>query len=229
MRGTQEQRDVSILLHRFIPAYAGNTLKPEGLYWQTTVHPRVCGEHEAQDIEAVFLFGSSPRMRGTHADVRKRIMRDRFIPAYAGNTTAIGCRTCCQAVHPRVCGEHSIGPGRSPMSNGSSPRMRGTHFHVRVVFPHVRFIPAYAGNTRCLASASRLSAVHPRVCGEHPYHRDVVDTQFGSSPRMRGTRQPARGGNHIIRFIPAYAGNTRRAARGRSAKSVHPRVCGEHQ
>ena len=50
----------------------------------------------------------------------------------------------------------------------------------------------------------------------------------GSSPRMRGT--PAA---HFTfapddRFIPAYAGNTRRRRNRPCRHSVHPRVCGEH-
>ena len=50
----------------------------------------------------------------------------------------------------------------------------------------------------------------------------------GSSPRMRGTPQPAteRGCSH--RIIPAYAGNTPPCRPGRPESPDHPRVCGEH-
>ena len=52
---------------------------------------------------------------------------------------------------------------------------------------------------------------------------------IGSFPRLRGT------GDGFVplrlerRFIPACAGNGRCRASGRSAPSVHPRVCGERR
>ena len=50
----------------------------------------------------------------------------------------------------------------------------------------------------------------------------------GSSPRLRGT--PPRGTrvSRTLRFIPASAGNTRPVAGWAVARTVHPRVCGEH-
>ena len=88
MRGTLYQGAYRRLQPRFIPAYAGNTRslsKPKA--WKA-VHPRVCGEHRKVAAETTGRFGSSPRMRGTRGAVDIFAHEARFIPAYAGNTTA---------------------------------------------------------------------------------------------------------------------------------------------
>ena len=50
----------------------------------------------------------------------------------------------------------------------------------------------------------------------------------GSSPRMRGTLAGTIPVDAVHGIIPAYAGNTRRFSRFRTATRDHPRVCGEH-
>ena len=66
MRGTLSNALPVALCTGIIPAYAGNTLafaSRIGSWWD---HPRVCGEHRAQDLGHEAQAGSSPRMRGTH-------------------------------------------------------------------------------------------------------------------------------------------------------------------
>ena len=92
----------------------------------------------------------------------------------------------------------------------------------------VRFIPARAGNTKCLHSGSVRSAVHPRACGEHMVGAHVARWSSGSSPRVRGTHLLGRHARHLLRFIPARAGNTRPGAASAHQEPVHPRACGEH-
>ena len=53
-------------------------------------------------------------------------------------------------------------------------------------------------------------------------------TSTGSSPRARGTRARATRAPHRSWFIPASAGNTRRACPHRCRRAVHPRERGEH-
>ena len=74
------------LLSRFIPALAGNTPKIPLSTFQTTVHPRACGEHMSCRLSSTAVFGSSPRLRGTHLPTTSAIHWRRFIPALAGNT-----------------------------------------------------------------------------------------------------------------------------------------------
>ena len=68
----------------------------------------------------------------------------------------------------------------------------------------------------------------PRTCGEHILLTNVLTGAWGSSPRMRGTRElggPAAPG---LGIIPAHAGNTRCKVVWETQSRDHPRACGEH-
>src|SRR4030042_890560 len=111
---------------RFIPACAGNTKHTRISAFKQSVHPRVCGEHKRVYLKVSSWVGSSPRVRGTQDAESLPSLLHRFIPAWAGNTK-LALR----------------------------------------VGDHCRFIPACAGNTPVKAAVTMVSAVHPRVCGEH--------------------------------------------------------------
>ena len=87
-RGTpltaEEQRQID----RFIPAWAGNTPKIGRNNLTQTVHPRVGGEHWPLATHVNTVIGSSPRGRGTPVRSDFQRNRERFIPAWAGNTDA---------------------------------------------------------------------------------------------------------------------------------------------
>ena len=140
-----------------------------------TVHPRACGEHGEKKTLLAY--------------------QERFIPAYAGNTSALLMVCPLRPVHPRVCGEHC---------------WRCTRMDA-----HHRFIPAYAGNTFMFLISRLLLAVHPRACGEHRVTGRPWMITVGSSPRMRGTRAPCNTVPCARRFIPAHAGNTIRDCKAR--------------
>ena len=50
-------------------------------------------------------FGSSPLTRGTLRNATLSIVTNRFIPAYAGNSSAIPNGSIPETVHPRLRGE----------------------------------------------------------------------------------------------------------------------------
>ncbi len=133
-----------------------------------------------------------------------------------------------KTVHPRVCGEHSAGTRLEWIRAGSSPRVRGTLAARRTHAERFRFIPACAGNTGDDCREHRITAVHPRVCGEHNWQATDEDGGIGSSPRVRGTLAIHCFPSRPLRFIPACAGNTASKARRTSPRPAHPRVCGEH-
>ena len=58
-------------------------------------------------MDNVFMdtFGSSPLTRGTPVDDSFNPYVDRFIPAYAGNSTLFPLMICVKPVHPRLRGE----------------------------------------------------------------------------------------------------------------------------
>ena len=128
-----------------------------------------------------------------------------------------------------MCGEHLSASFFSCLGFGSSPRVRGTPKNIRTDFLRARFIPACAGNTSQCPTGSPDDAVHPRVCGEHILTLTLDFADHGSSPRVRGTPISDELGDGVERFIPACAGNTQNISSHNSAKSVHPRVCGEHR
>ena len=227
MRGTPSGILLSTRNHRFIPAYAGNASLQCQPAERTAVHPRVCGERIGLPCVVTVDLGSSPRMRGTLSMVDSLSAISRFIPAYAGNAASRATTFNSFSVHPRVCGERRASCPKIRNPDGSSPRMRGTHRRRSSRAPRWRFIPAYAGNASPMASPTRSTTVHPRVCGERPEGRRKSVIQAGSSPRMRGTLALVKERAIGQRFIPAYAGNASGKARSRGGAAVHPRVCGE--
>ena len=187
MRGTRLEKPRQVRQRRFIPACAGNAQSRTARNRTPTVHPRVCGEHRPLIPVPSCFPGSSPRVRGTHAEKHGHRERVRFIPACAGNTRSGPGEPVPRPVHPRVCGEHRFHQYQSALSPGSSPRVRGTHGPAGRMLDGLRFIPACAGNTTRSSRHTGDTSVHPRVCGEHPTAPGSPTPRGGSSPRVRGT------------------------------------------
>ena len=152
-------------------------------------------------------YGSSPHARGTQAPDQVQEVRQRFIPACAGNAGARPSPGGTAAVHPRMRGERVGGEVAVLGPAGSSPHARGTP-DLRENDPMThRFIPACAGNATLPPLRWQGMTVHPRMRGE----RRGVDAMTLSS----------------IRFIPACAGNAVSASPQPQWKPVHPRMRGE--
>ena len=227
-RGTHRRVRGRRHLHRFIPAWAGNTSPGRRNRLGRSVHPRVGGEHSRLTIAIAIVDGSSPRGRGTLRCTVHRAGKGRFIPAWAGNTRRWTPRSCPSTVHPAWAGNTFALQGGGSDAIGSSPRGRGTrHPRGRCPAGH-RFIPAWAGNTADCDDAPGSPSVHPRVGGEHIGPAMPRMAPIGSSPRGRGTRDLLRRGSFLRRFIPAWAGNTSSEMPARRQTTVHPRVGGEH-
>ena len=193
-----------------------------------TVHPRASGEHCCSSPGIFCIAGSSPRERGTPFDHWTRNVVRRFIPARAGNTRATVTLPVPVAVHPRASGEHRLCFCTSRATTGSSPRERGTRRDRPQPCRHRRFIPARAGNTGEAMRAMAGPSVHPRASGEHNEILNGAARRTGSSPRERGTQGWQDKRWHLVRFIPARAGNTTGNSGTHSPPPVHPRASGEH-
>ena len=140
--------------------------------------------------------------------------------------SAASMSTNSSADHPRACGANqrkSLGLGRQ---RGSSPRMRGKRPSPCCGPRPSRIIPAHAGQTSPVASASGAPADHPRACGANVMVPSACMLMVGSSPRMRGKRHPPSPCNPVMRIIPAHAGQTVSNSSRTSARSDHPRACG---
>ena len=172
-----------------------------------TVHPRACGERTVSLRRHQDHCGSSPRLRGTGAQLNRRALAPRFIPAPAGNGVFSELAVTRASVHPRACGERTRASAHEQALAGSSPRLRGTGgYHT---------------------AAARAGAVHPRACGERAGGQQLARAVGGSSPRLRGTAPRSGADRTCRRFIPAPAGNGRWRQRARGCRAVHPRACGE--
>ena len=208
-RGTQPWPTQIRIFERFIPAYAGNTNTVNFRLFHQSVHPRIRGEHIIFFHSLSTTAGSSPHTRGTLQRFNAPATRQRFIPAYAGNTHL-----------NEICATHDF---------GSSPHTRGTLIFFTFLVVILRFIPAYAGNTQAEYFGWLGKPVHPRIRGEHSEVPNVQSRVPGSSPHTRGTQDYDALKESLKRFIPAYAGNTDQAARSCAAPAVHPRIRGEHE
>ena len=85
-------------------------------------------------------------MRGTRETGRGVDVKDRIIPAHAGNSGSTSVSPTVTTDHPRACGELVAIAVTGVVFFGSSPRMRGTR-----------------------RLADRVVAIppdHPRACGE---------------------------------------------------------------
>ena len=213
---------------RFIPAGAGNTSGGHSLSPGRTVYPRWRGEHHLCISSGNLVGGLSPLARGTPADSARTSLRERFIPAGAGNTQAEFLCSSFPAVYPRWRGEHRSVITYLDQLSGLSPLARGTPpYWIRTSY-RLRFIPAGAGNTSKASRCAAIIAVYPRWRGEHTIVKSPPIYTTGLSPLARGTRREREQERTINRFIPAGAGNTTGRRRQRRAYTVYPRWRGEH-
>ena len=210
MRGEHDSLEYSSRVEmRFIPACAGNTAHAAGRVSRAS--------------------GSSPHARGTPFWAPGPHRQVWFIPACAGNTCRGLVAGMVSSVHPRMRGEHASVANLWTCPAGSSPHARGTRRPQSCLLRGGRFIPACAGNTLHPVLLLLILSVHPRMRGEHYTTTTARPSLNGSSPHARGTPVSPRPAWPFPWFIPACAGNTRDGRGRMCARSVHPRMRGEHQ
>ena len=95
----------SVEKKRITPAYAGKSISKIKLVPPLLDHPRLCGEKQTGDSDAVKIMGSPPPMRGK-VPYNHRLT---FVPRD----------------HPRLCGEKSADLQWKMALVGSPPPMRG--------------------------------------------------------------------------------------------------------
>ncbi len=227
-RGTRGHQPPRTYALRFIPAGAGNTLRQKPSSALFAVYPRWRGEHPLVFVGEMPRVGLSPLARGTLYGANNVTATTRFIPADAGNTARPSRSSTTATVYPRWRGEHHTLRFEAKVVGGLSPLARGT-LYLPLPLPLVtRFIPAGAGNTNVPGSTGRHLPVYPRWRGEHQGWLGGIPLKCGLSPLARGTRALAHPQKGKSRFIPAGAGNTRKAASRIASITVYPRWRGEH-
>ena len=209
-----------------IPAGAGEPRQGGGAPRAQWVYPRGCGGAGLQRLGMVARVGLSPRVRGSRP--RTAMMRSSTgsIPAGAGEPAGTGCSETTRAVYPRGCGGAKVGGEPEAQERGLSPRVRGSPGRLVAGASERGSIPAGAGEPTWPGGCSRLSGVYPRGCGGADLARWMLETEWGLSPRVRGSpRCP-----YVIVFhrgsIPAGAGEPHGNSLEVSREWVYPRGCG---
>ena len=116
---------------------------------------------------------------------------------------------------------------RDILREGSSPRVRGKVRNASLYEVVQGIIPACAGKRRRVLQPWAGRRDHPRVCGEKTQATILKTHRIGSSPRVRGKVVAIVVNDQVVRIIPACAGKSRSARRGKPPSRDHPRVCGE--
>ncbi len=192
------------------------------------VYPRWRGEHDKSLTKNNSTPGLSPLARGTHHYFGKSVIKNRFIPAGAGNTYRSNGRNTEFSVYPRWRGEHYFCNAQRYSRIGLSPLARGTLAKQTSGYAWCRFIPAGAGNTKFILINTAFVSVYPRWRGEHFTTIGGHATAHGLSPLARGTQIWGAPLMKSKRFIPAGAGNTAADSRAGHHRPVYPRWRGEH-
>ena len=146
-RGTYQANTTAPVVARFIPARAGNPLRPSVRVRCRWAHLRSRGEHWTPFFADQISFGSSPLARGTRCRRGSWCGAWRLIPARAGNTMADRATGRHDPAHPRSRGEHRARMLERILARGSSPLARGTRLLEESMTGSLRLIPARAGNT----------------------------------------------------------------------------------
>ena len=170
--------------------------------------------------------GSSPRVRGKLARSPLIHLRQRIIPASAGQTPSVALIITASADHPRECGANVSLYPRIVATSGSSPRVRGKPLASASAMSYWRIIPASAGQTRCSVGHQRRCPDHPRECGANTRPAPVILMPVGSSPRVRGKLGGGGRVERLPRIIPASAGQTIGGGLPLRLPPDHPRECG---
>ena len=206
MRGKAVPAALPDVTHGITPAYAGKSLFCFTAAVPIQDHPRVCGEKSPSPAPCTRATGSPPRVRGKAAETYEKVVTYRITPAYAGKSLCPCLVRRSPEDHPRVCGEKMVSMIPHRRSRGSPPRVRGKgHDGVTHVL-NLGITPAYAGKRDRPRSGPGTTRDHPRVCGEKIYCDEVLPTDTGSPPRMRGKGLLQIFVPEPFGITPAYAG-----------------------
>ena len=116
-------------------------------------------------VQHVSVGGLSPRVRGNHGQLVKRVLFVRSIPASAGQPGIIQLWRKNTGVYPRECGATRYAFRQSLPARGLSPRVRGNRPESRPCPLPTRSIPASAGQPLFPVSNEQSGSVYPRECG----------------------------------------------------------------
>ena len=211
---------------RSIPARAGEPERRGRRLSASPVYPRACGGTQQCAELSGGLHGLSPRVRGNLVGHVSAGLKDRSIPARAGEPASAGTVESWASVYPRACGgtRRSWAPRLGQM--GLSPRVRGNRARPSQAGRGGGSIPARAGEPTSWSCPPSAAPVYPRACGGTLLTVRGSELQAGLSPRVRGNHAVASVGSSLLGSIPARAGEPGSATGATATLTVYPRACG---
>ena len=178
-------------------------------------------------MEALFLTGSPPHVRGKGCIFALHCFKGGITPACAGKScSGSGCSRFPRD-HPRMCGEKYPKIVGKLCKWGSPPHVRGKWLRQAFLVPDDRITPACAGKSFHQSSSCCFPRDHPRVCGEKSPAAKPVSVIVGSPPHVRGKAGTDRQLHEKPGITPACAGKRFKADYLIRSERDHPRMCGE--
>ena len=170
--------------------------------------------------------GRSPRMRGSLDTARVEAQGLGAIPAHAGEPFSEFKGKRLMRGDPRACGGATSRYEFGELPEGRSPRMRGSQRGAAVRALDPGAIPAHAGEPQHIRGQVISRGGDPRACGGALRPLLFPSSNWGRSPRMRGSldkhqRQPL-----AVGAIPAHAGEPRGRWTVSPTPRGDPRACG---
>ena len=156
VRGSRRRRCKTSARSRSIPASAGQPFCADCPRCLPAVYPRECGAAILPSSNGLPLFWVYPRECGAAilSHSLHRQLRDRSIPASAGQPQKAAISHILTQVYPRECGAASNVVLPSSARVGLSPRVRGSRFLSGSQIGRRRSIPASAGQPIMLCAAA---------------------------------------------------------------------------
>ena len=186
VRGNRSPNHWSFCWFGSIPACAGEPYADDGLLLPGRVYPRVCGGTSGRGCVRPERSGLSPRVRGNLGREHPVRLRERSIPACAGEPAGLVWPGRAGEVYPRVCGGTTLEWLGPHVAWGLSPRVRGNQVGSSSRRMFFGSIPACAGEPVAAGAVRRLEGVYPRVCGGTAWTFAMSAWLIGLSPRVRG-------------------------------------------
>ena len=189
-----------------IPAHAGEPSRTRSTHGPLGVYPRPRGGASSQVTLSFSPRGLSPPTRGSQLFPQQYPVSGGSIPAHAGEPSRRHRPSAGPSVYPRPRGGAGTSMPRSLKALGLSPPTRGSLVVVAHRTCPPGSIPAHAGEPHLPQRWSRGPVVYPRPRGGAPATYADTSCISGLSPPTRGSQHGPAHGRHILRSIPAHAG-----------------------
>ena len=165
-------------------------------------------------------------MRGSHSLICFSFPSCGSIPAGAGEPANRACNMPVSGVYPRGCGGAKMKRGDLDKMSGLSPRVRGSPLRGLREPSGPGSIPAGAGEPAWRLPSRHRRGVYPRGCGGAPSCFPPRPSDWGLSPRVRGSPYKHNPIRWLHGSIPAGAGEPTLRERAPNLSWVYPRGCG---